>query len=160
MNQKTGRKVPRMLPAGLDVAQEEPDRERRDAAEQDDRDREQGYHGQQRPQHQAGAERREALLAQEQDRVGDDRDEADPERRDGRDLEEEVLPRMAVGEAPADHVADAEVEQDEADQHTPHVEAGPEVGRQQARRPELDPERGHAGDEDEGEQQPARHVSG
>ena len=145
------------VPACPHVAEQEPDGEGRDAAEQDDGDREEGEDRQQAAQDQAGAEGREALLALEKDRVGDERDQPDPERGHRRHLEEHLVARVAVGEPAADDVADAEVDQDQPDQHAPDVEAGPEVRRQQPGGAELDAQRGHAGDEDKWQEQPARH---
>ena len=63
----------------MDVAQQQPDREGRHAAQEDGRDREEQEHAEEGAQEEARGQRREALLRGEQDRVGDQGDEADPE---------------------------------------------------------------------------------
>jgi hypothetical protein len=55
-------------------------------------------------------------------------------------LKEHGVARVPVGEAAANHVAGRQVDEDEADEHTPDVEAGPEIRREKAGSPELDPE--------------------
>jgi hypothetical protein len=56
---------------------------------------------------------------------------------------------VAVGEAPAEPVADREGDEDDADRVRPDDRRGAEVRRQQARRGDLDSEAGGADDEDE-----------
>src|SRR5207247_1647726 len=104
---------------------------------------------------QADTERLETLLGDQQDRIADQRDDADPQPGPRRDLVEDLLARVFVGEPAADHVAGGQVDEDEPDQDAPYVEARAEVRRQQARRAELHAQRSHARDEDEGQQQPS-----
>ena len=126
--------------ARLDVAQQEPDRKGAHAAEQHDRRREQQHDRQQRPRDEADAQLLETLLRYEQDRVADERDDADPQARPSGDLVQHLFARMPVGEPPADDVAGGQIDEDETDQHAPDVEARPEVRREQPRGAELDPQ--------------------
>src|SRR5205807_2215552 len=86
--------------ARLDVAQQEPDREGAHAAEQHDRRREQQHDRQQRPRDEADAQLLETLLRYEQDRVADERDDADPQARPSGDLVQHLFARMPAGAPP------------------------------------------------------------
>src|ERR1700686_4196461 len=146
----------RRVAAGLNIFEQKPDRERADAAEQDSRPRKQQHDREQRAAYQAHAQVFETLLRGEQDRVADQRDHADPQARPRGDLVQDFLARVTVGKPAADDIAGGQVDEDEADQHAPDIEARAEVRRQQARRSELHAQGGHAGDEHERQQQPAR----
>jgi len=71
-----------------------------------------------------------------------------------------LVPRVAIGQPPPDHVADAQIDQDQPDQHSPDVEAGTEVGGHQPGGAELHRKRRHTGEEDEGKQEPAGEHTG
>lgn len=123
--------------SGADLAQEQTDGEGGDTAEQDDGHREEQADGEQRAQHQPRRKGGEAVERQLEDRVGDQRDQADPEAGDTGHLEEQRCAWPAVGDTPADPVAHAQIDQDQSDQDAPDVEAVPEVGGDQAGGPEL-----------------------
>src|SRR5439155_15088904 len=97
-------------------------------------------HRKERSGDKAHAEVLEALLRKQEDRVAGERDDADPQARPRGDLVQNFVTRMAVGEPPSDHVTGGEVDEDEADQHSPHVEARAEEGSEQSRGPKLDAE--------------------
>ena len=117
----------RRVAARLHVLQEQADGEGADTTEQDDRDGKKQHHREQCACHQAHAQVLEPLLRREQDRIAHQRDESDPESRPGRELVEDLVARVAVGEAPADDVARRKVDEDEADEDSPHVKARAEV---------------------------------
>ena len=87
-----------------------------------------------------------------QHRPGDERRQRDEYGGDPDDEPQDARLRAAVGELPAQPVAEREVDQDQADDVRPDDRGRAEVGREQTRRRDLGREGGGAGDEhDDGE---------
>ena len=107
----------------------EPDRERRDRTEQRHR------HGEHRERREEGARddpdghRGEPVQREVERRARDERDRSDRHRRDEDDPPEQLGPRPGVGHAPADPVADRQVEQDQPDHVRPDDGRAAEVRR-------------------------------
>ena len=114
-------------PGSRDARDGETDRERRDHAEQDDRRRAQEQHGEEAADDRARRRLVEALDGQVEERLGHERDRGHEDRGGEHDESEERRLRTAVGDAPAEPVAERQRCEDDADEVRPDDRRGAEV---------------------------------
>ena len=136
-------------PRGLDPLQPEPDREGRHHPEQDDRRSEQDQHAEERADRRTGGHLVEPFDREVEEGPGDERDHGDEHRRRDHQPAEDARVRPAVGEPPAQPVAERERGQDEADHVRPDDRRVAEVRSQQPRSGDFGRERSDPGHEDE-----------
>ncbi len=140
----------------LDRRDREPDGVRRDRAEQHDRHRHQHEHAEQRADERAGGDRVERLHAEVEQRVGRERHQREQSGGGEGQQAETAHVRVAVGQPPAEPVADRQRDEHDPDRVRPHDRGGAEVGGEQPHRRDLRAERARPHHEDE--QRQRRHL--